>query len=68
MNEKTRLILLITILAVVSFVLLRIFTSQTKTVITNKPKYLCDSRLADCSKQFPSGIPRGVCLPGGKCT
>lgn len=40
---------------------------QKETASSNKPKYICDTAIADCSKDTP-GVPKGVCIPGGKCT
>lgn len=34
----------------------------------SKPNYLCDTTISDCATKIPSSIPKGVCIPGGKCT
>ena len=41
---------------------------QRETAEINKPKYLCDTAVADCSNKNTSRITKGVCVPGGKCT
>lgn len=66
--NKYLLFPLILIGAIVSFFFFASFHSARKeTASANKSKYLCDSAVADCSKNIPV-IPKGVCVPGGKCT
>jgi hypothetical protein len=67
MNKYALLFFVLFVVAVSFFFFHPLHTTQKKTASNNKPKYLCDTAVADCSKSN-SGVPKGVCIPGGKCT
>jgi hypothetical protein len=66
--NKYLLVSIIFLGAIIAFILFTsLHTAQRETASAIKTKYLCDSAVADCSKNTPK-IPNGVCIPGGKCT
>jgi len=67
--RKTAVLLLIFVMTIVTFIFINsLFLQKKKLTTSNKPKYLCENSLANCSQVNPPGVPKGVCIPGEKCT
>jgi len=72
-NKKIIVLFLIVAVAIISFVFVYAFNAYKKaSVATGKLPYICDSAVANCAHVTTTpgsaSIPKGVCIPGGKCT
>lgn len=64
MNKGVLLTLFLIIVVVIFFAISHHFIKQE----AQRRTYLCDKQTADCGNKVTPSVPKGVCIPGGKCT
>ncbi len=66
-KDNRKLLILILIIFLIALFIGSLAKASEKEAATQKKNLLCD-KLVDCITPVQHKIPKGICVPGGKCT